>query len=734
MNVNFDNKDERSRFISSVKNNNLSISEIDNILSSSKLGYYDELEYLLELYAKEYSINKEHLVTLCKLMSMELIKNLHNKNIISILNMDDEHFNKFINLFRKDNIKLDEHSLNNIFEAFAQRAFTINNRATISAFTKTLNYIKKNKTVDAERVMISVFRDNFDMFNGSKWNISSLFKGLLSEDPEAIKFFHDACNTNIDRQRTRYVSDEVADYKKNYLENVYETNQAIKTMLRYLDYASILKYAKRVYGFSDKEEELLYNKDLMTKLVNFKNDTSIPLSNEEKKSLFIFNKLMMKTFLTNKNMADLEDLFEVAGVKRSYKIPDIDKYFLLDTLSNLKFKKIYNVLDNNESYKKLDELLSKYKFLSFNYNFYGVEVEADTYCDPLTVASIMMNSDHIIDEISESFSEMNMMTIMDEADTYSDISKRYELLFGENNFRYLTLNPSPNKSVYSKNERRKAGLEYLKNGYERKYVDVPSCDKIYNLKNGKDINVVIGNYTNPINLTLGERTGSCARIGGLADSLFEFCQTNEKGFNIVFKSPDGRFASKVCGFRNGNTVFLNQLRESVIKDYNDYDLIDAIEQVTSDLIDISKDSPHPIENVIISEERVMANSDYKLSEISFNSFFEEMGGDFAIDISKKCAIILNTANKDKSLCEFKPGDENSYKYAPVRDKIKYSQDPTIVVARMNALNEYLNGKSIDDIVIDYKPYKRCISGEDWYIAFDEDDNLTVKVFDISRNN
>lgn len=728
--LDFDNEDDRMNFIDYVKEENLSINEIDMLLSKSKLDYYDNFEYLLELYSKEYSVNLEHLISLCKITSFELLKNLDNKNIVSILNMSDDDFNKFMNLFRKDNIKLNDYSLNNIFESLAQRNFVISEHQVVTAFTSTLNFIKKGEYVNAKSMIISMFKHNYKLIEESEYDIDILLDALINEDKKAIDFYHDSCNKIIDDERNNYVKSKVIEYKNDYLENAYEVNQAVEVMLKYLDYDTILKLSKKVNSLTDKESSLLMNEDLMNRIIKFKNKEDRELSKEVKDNLFIFNRLLNKIFLKNQYSSYLEHLFEEFGVKKIYKLPDIDKYFLLDVVSNLDTNKLHNVLNNDNLYKGLDGLLSKYKFLSFNNNFYEVEIEADTYCDSLTCASIIMNYESISRSINSS---MNMTTILDIADTYSDISKKYELLFEEDNFKYLMVNPSPNKAIYSKNERREKALEYLKEGYQRDTVYVPSFDKDYDIPNDKKINVVIGNFTNPLNLTLGERTGSCARIGGIADSLFDFCQTNEKGFNIVFNSLDGRFVSKVSGFRNGNTVFLNQLRESVIKDYGNEDLVSAIEKVADDLIKLSKDSPHPIENIIISDDKVMNNSDYNLSEVDFGSFFEKLGGDFAIDISKKCAIILKTINKDNSLREFKPGEENSDRYEVMRDKVRYSKNPTQTISRMNALNEYLNGKRINDINIEYNPYARCFYGEDWYIGVDSEDNITAKIFDSSRN-
>ena len=732
--LDIENRKDRISFISNIKDKDMSIHAINNALAAYRLDdYYDEFEYLVELYAENYSVNSDHLKRLSKVVSLELIKNLENDNIKSILNMDEDNFDKFMNLFREENIKLNTYSINNIFESFAQRSFTGKNHQTISAFTATLNHIKKGKHMNAKTIMINVFKDNHEFLDNSNYNYDSLFDGLVKGDLDALKFYHEACNIRIDNRRNIFVKEEVEDYKNQCLEKSFETNLAVQTMVKYLSYESFVHYGSRTEGLTDKEALLLNNQELMNKIVEFKNKRA-PLTDDVKENLFIFNRLMTKMFIQNQNDFTLDDLFETVGVKKTYKIPDVDRNFLLDIVCNLDYKRLSKILNNDDSSKGLDKLLNKYKFLSFNSNFYGIENDADTYCDSLTVASIIMNSDYILEKINESSIDMNMTTILDFADIYSQMSKKYEVLFGENNFRYLTLNPSPNKSMYSKNERREKAIEYLKSGYERKSTSVPSFDKEYNLKHNKKINVIIGNYTDPVNLTLGERTGSCARIGGLADSLFDFCQTNEKGFNIVFKTPDGRFASKVCGFRNGNSVFLNQLRESAIKDYDDNDLIRAIEQAVNDMVEISKQSHHPIENVIISEDRLMTKSKYKLNEIKFGSFFSKLKDDFALDISDLCAIILRSANKDNSLCEFKPGEEYSYKYEPVRDKIKYAQDGTKEVARLNALNDYLNGTKVEDLKIENKQYTDCFYGQDWYVAVDEEGALVAKVLDIARNN
>lgn len=137
-----------------------------------------------------------------------------------------------------------------------------------------------------------------------------------------------------------------------------------------------------------------------------------------------------------------------------------------------------------------------------------------------------------------------------------DLDINLVTLLGEENAKLINTNPSPNAVVGDvRYERNKLSFDYLKVMYNRNKVNVPPIDEDITLENGKVINVNVGNFTNPINLTYGERTGACMRIKGAGADLFDFCLRNDAGFHIRFSTNDGRFVSRVSGFRVGNTVF-----------------------------------------------------------------------------------------------------------------------------------------------------------------------------------
>ena len=102
-------------------------------------------------------------------------------------------------------------------------------------------------------------------------------------------------------------------------------------------------------------------------------------------------------------------------------------------------------------------------------------------------------------------------------------------------------------------------IDYL---YINNKIPVPGMDDILEVDN-KKINIIVGNRTNSFNICGGELSGSCMRIGGIGEGLFLFALMNNNWFHIRFEDPiTHEYISRVTGFRNGNTLFLNQLRDS----------------------------------------------------------------------------------------------------------------------------------------------------------------------------
>ena len=222
-----------------------------------------------------------------------------------------------------------------------------------------------------------------------------------------------------------------------------------------------------------------------------------------------------------------------------------------------------------------------------------------------------------------------------------------------------------------------------------------------------------------INLTYGERTGACMRIGGAGASLFDYCLNGKNGFHIRFSDPEtNEFVSRVSCFRNGNTVFMNQLRNSVSIKYKDEDLIEAAQMIGKELIELTKDSESPIKNVVINQRYAMYSSKKRTSHLGVEDVKKGLGS-FYSDVDE-AAIVLATANKDDSLI---PIDLSAKvpEYKPQRGRINYyeSEKAQEMVEHYHMLDSLLSGNSIEsgEIVLN-ENIVACISGDDWYISVD----------------
>ena len=114
------------------------------------------------------------------------------------------------------------------------------------------------------------------------------------------------------------------------------------------------------------------------------------------------------------------------------------------------------------------------------------------------------------------------------------------------------------------------------NSYNRKDITIKPIDRIIRI-NDNNVIVNLGNFTNPIGLTYGERNNTCMRIGGQADSLLNFGIDNINGFHCrLIDSDTFEFVSGFSGFRNGNSVYFNMVRKSMCEKYSDGDIVDII--------------------------------------------------------------------------------------------------------------------------------------------------------------
>ena len=295
---------------------------------------------------------------------------------------------------------------------------------------------------------------------------------------------------------------------------------------------------------------------------------------------------------------------------------------------------------------------------------------------------------------------------------------------------YCLIKTNPNSSLApekTSKERIEESIQRTFQNFERNEVAIPTFNEIISLDNDKDIRVIVGNFTNPSNLTHGERTASCMRIGGVGESLYEFCLDSPFGFHIRFEDNEtGEYVSRVSGFRNGNTVYLNELRYSCNTNlYSNNDVVDACRKAAEMIIEKSKGSSSPIDNVVISKEYAMEETNYQKQNIGVSNIKEGLSN-FYSDVNAYC-IILATNAKKGSFTPVNFDNSRIKMYLPAREIVKETTDVKIacdIINRIHLVKEQLEKNSYEySKIVLTEELIYCISNQDWYIWVDS--NLEI---------
>ncbi len=716
-------------------------------------NYKDEYKNILEKYSTYYNVDLEHLEYICKNISLSVLKYMNNDNLRKIINLKSEEFEKIVNLLDVKNQTLNFETLNDIMNSLLQREFRLNQADEIIIFPSLLSAIDRNDIEFIKNTLnkIALFVDVNAELKKVEYENDIFFKELMTKNSKAIETLHIITTKYLKTKRNDYIKDNIQDGISKCTSFSVEKNSFAKFMFNSLSMDLILSIlptkstidAYKKYKFyndiyTDEEKELICNEELYLNIIRYKCNPraydSIP--EDVKINIKLFNSILDKVCSNSNYVAFLAN----PDVKKKFEIKKVDFEYFINILMNLDIDKMKNgILSNEEMFKKLEEIFNKYKFAGWGNNLDPKLSTAGVSIDAEIVSNIIQYFDLLYTELEEKLksgqiASISLTAMLDLASCYSTESKKYSVLFGEDNFKFIASNPGPNSSSLSKAKRINIALQKLKEIRERDYVAVPPCDKDFELSSGKKINVVIGNTSNPINLTYGERTGACMRIGGAGSSLFDFCLDDDNGFHIRFSSTDGGFVSRVSGFRNGNTVFLNQLRYPCDKKFSNSDLVETCRIIAREMIEATRNSVSPIDNVVITSDYVMDIPNMKKIDLGVSDVKKGMKS-FYTDINES-AILLASSSADNGLVPLKLGNKGQQKFLVQRDKIvvKYSENAIQTIQHIEAMDQFLSGKSVDEIEIQTKDDIVIVyCGEDWYVSLNKEGKVEQYIMKNSNN-
>lgn len=747
-----------------LQENNLNIEDLYN------KQFYEVTKEYLTIY---YGLNPQHLDIFINKLGYQYLKYIKNINIRNAINLDDTNFKKYLELFSYEKLKIKD--IENIYDSIIQTRFKIDKKNDLDRLEKIKDsLVNKSLPVPYEELNILSTRiDNQKLLKQKVLNPNE--EELLNNPYEFLLYCYNQIkqNNDIDKylsilyQINRdYLQKEREIYRANHnyhqeikLDFQYDEQSIVNSILKdlVLNNRQLISYDQFILLF-EKYESLANlnslskptteNINKINECLEFLRTGNPTLKNKE--TLTNINKL--KDII--REIIKLDEYYSYNldecnyNIKKNYIIPNQnDQLFkFLGTINP--FELTATVFNNEEVYQSLKRMIQKYKFPDWG-QLFNESLELSNLSITTDNLSSIINKynelNKYIKRKSSSSNEITLPEILRFSNILTSSSNRYNIMFDKENATLIKLNPPPYEAPtagFPPNYRLEKSLDNLVKSYQRTNITTPPINKDIMI-NGKMINVNLGNFTNPINLTYGERTGSCMRINGTGNSLYNFCQDNINAFHIRLTDPKtNNFITRVSGFRNGNSIFLNQLRNSLIpSEYPDEDIIEALKKISELIIEQSKESNFPIDNVFISPLYAMSKS--KETIINLNEDMEDIKEEFSpfwFDLKEKAIVLATTANNETYI-PIEKDINNLPKYKVLRDNPRHFTQKEEIFNQVNKiylLNQMLQDNNpkiiqtsnlIPEEKIENITY--LITGEDWLVCLDK--NLEIHEFIIPRS-
>lgn len=698
----------------------------DTVLNNLTIDFVNMFEYYL--LDKYFNNSKEKYDYLFSKIGPKLLFGFDN-NVLKLINCDVNDMEKFFKLFEfEKGVIPEQETYNNFVISLCNMSFKKNHSYITNIFTNIKELIRRIKDLDGfingttngglnsslYHELTSVIDDISTTLKIDKSIIYSAIRECkkLNEDP-----LHDICRKYLEECQKKFLDDNGDKVLSTIgvtpvIDSVDATKKLCTHLLNTITYDNFILSVENIKtkinyesrkGFIDeikmtKEEfDILIsiNREQFILIVDAIRNKKAPDASV-KKQFSLFKRFMMQysKFNIDNNLVTSQELNNL-NVNNKYQIESRDIDYLL-ILSELDLDVLFNY--DEDILNSLIRTIKTYRLGSlplcttngFNIN-YGINLPNGINNIGLFITRYIqllknkkerlrkLNYNVKLKDITFSFEEIVKLISSVNSETYE-----LKRLIGNAEYFDFINNAGPNSSSCSRKVREEKMALIVDYLYSLGVITIPSHDMILDIDNGKEINIIVGNRTNPANICHGERTGACMRVGGVGESLFLKCITDKNWFHIRLEDPvTHEYISRVSGFRNGNTVYLNQLRNVPVgSKYTNEDLQKFIKKYAEMLIEETKNSKFPIENVFINTGYAMSyasgtiyhfgeriQSDYNLSDVQHLIL---RGSSIYTDVRNNALLLATTEEGVKTKEGYAPlknGPENAEVYSCVRDKI-----------------------------------------------------------------
>ncbi len=780
--------DEKLAYLE-INHSHLESSKITNIINSLSVEAKIQLLHRSILIQDlGIQIPAERLQILRKIFGDWIIDNIIDtirsfklsENMKKLFSLPKEDFNTLMELFRSS--KLTNDNVNTVYNAFVQKMFTQNRRDVIEVFPMLKSMIDTKNEPGMNQLLQDVSKrvDEIDFLVDEFLKVKEAEIGLnvqeclskmgyqVTTSEEVLAVITKICKDMIKGEQTEnqdlkmsvvhaFCMYYIKKYREQYMA-LQNKNSLLTLPIRNkkLSREELMKKvfssvsSEELFSFYQKLDEkdleesllsLLHDENLLREFIAFRKDPSLPLRIDVRKNLRNFNILTKMLY----SQGILDSYAKTGEVE--FFIPETLGKQALEVLEHLDFDRLFangeelgmdgepytGLLHNSEKLEELKKIFQKYGFLGWDDIFQNLTELAQVadYSTPTVFSALINQFEAVSSEIQTGSSNELLFKTLKTA-YMKTVDSRLIKLLGAVDYEFLLRNPTPYPGSLDGKRRLRAAESLVPKMYQREFITIPPTVQEFETSEGKKLRVVVGDTTSMINLTYGERTEACMRLDGADEQLFHIALLNPNGFHIRFEdSLTGKLVSRITGFRNGNSVFCNQLRCSLMpEEYPDEELLEITKLYAQTLLEQTKDSRYPVQNVFIGEGYgIPAQSFVGITEpmdIDFKKDFRV--GYFPTDIDECSAMVLATTSSDKEYEPLKLGLERAERYPVLRGPVTI-QD----VRRLNQLrfiDQKLSGGSLEDVSLQSEEdVSQIITGADWYICIMKDGQILSKILD-----
>ena len=279
------------------------------------------------------------------------------------------------------------------------------------------------------------------------------------------------------------------------------------------------------------------------------------------------------------------------------------------------------------------------------------------------------------------------------------------------------------------------------------YVSGKTCNYKYCLYDSQDETILLS----------GINTDACFRIDGNDNDFLHYCALDKNGFVIKITDSYGNFIGRASGFRNGNGVYINQLRTIYDEGGCGYksnykneklEIIETFKKACVDIVETSqknKDERDKIDFVVVTRSYVLQNMEINVDEsvadkIGYDPMDTEsedwkdfvnntnnlqevndLADTFSTDFGSYSLICMaHSKNRNLKIRDIKPKDVDAVYNRP-RNKIIVTKKPDKEVInkinKINAINFYNNINKFESVSIPISAL--TFIGDNWYIVYDK---------------